>query len=160
MTIKNFAAFSKITNKAWYFMRIVCWQSCNIMPYFCRKLRKMSQNLSSAAVVIGALRVNDQINWYSECVPERISWKVDFEKNQTTKIMKTYPACKEFTVLMELFCIWLVHLRVFSFVNIAKSLMCKTCTFSPPPHPPPSYIPSTIFQLCRDGSCWVEPVLS
>ena len=25
---------------------------------FCRKLRKMSQNLSSAAVVIGALRVN------------------------------------------------------------------------------------------------------
>ena len=22
------------------------------------------------------------------------------------------------------------------------------------------YIPSTIFQLCRDGSSWVEPVLS
>ena len=32
--------------------------SCNIIPYFCRKLGKMSQNLSSAAVVIGALRVN------------------------------------------------------------------------------------------------------
>ena len=32
--------------------------SCNIIPYFCRKLVKMSQNLSSAAVVIGALRVN------------------------------------------------------------------------------------------------------
>ena len=31
--------------------------SCNIIPYFCRKLGKMSQNLSSAAVVIGALRV-------------------------------------------------------------------------------------------------------
>ena len=28
------------------------------MPYFCRKLGKMSQNLLSAAVVIGALRVN------------------------------------------------------------------------------------------------------
>ena len=27
------------------------------MPYFCGKLGKMSQNLSSAAVVIGALRV-------------------------------------------------------------------------------------------------------
>ena len=42
----------KVTNK-------VCWQTipCNIIPYFCRKLRKMSQNLSSAAVVIGALRV-------------------------------------------------------------------------------------------------------
>ena len=31
--------------------------SCNITPYFCRKLGNMSQNLSSAAVVIGALRV-------------------------------------------------------------------------------------------------------
>ena len=30
----------------------------NIVPYFCRKLGKMSQNLSSAAVVIGPLRVN------------------------------------------------------------------------------------------------------
>ena len=28
------------------------------MPYFCQKLGKMSQNLSSAAVVIGPLRVN------------------------------------------------------------------------------------------------------
>ena len=28
------------------------------VPYFCRKLGKMSQNLSSAAVVVGALRVN------------------------------------------------------------------------------------------------------
>ena len=34
--------------------------SCNIIPYFCRKFGKMSQNLSSAAVVIGAFfkRVN------------------------------------------------------------------------------------------------------
>ena len=32
--------------------------SCNIIPYFCQKWGKMSQNLSSAAVVIGALRVN------------------------------------------------------------------------------------------------------
>ena len=29
-------------------------------PYFCRELRKMSLNLSAAAVVLGALRVN----WY------------------------------------------------------------------------------------------------
>ena len=29
----------------------------NIMPYFCRDLGKMSQNLPSAAVVIDALRV-------------------------------------------------------------------------------------------------------
>ena len=41
-------------------MRIVCWQTI-LMKYhtfFFQKLRKMSQNLSSAAVVIGALRVN------------------------------------------------------------------------------------------------------
>ena len=66
MTIANFAAFSKITNKVWYFMRIVCWQrfSCNIIPYFCQKLGKMSQNLSSAAVVIGALRVRvNTVRW-------------------------------------------------------------------------------------------------
>ena len=39
-------------------MRIVCWQTI-LMKYhtlFFRKLGKMSQNLSSAAVVIGALR--------------------------------------------------------------------------------------------------------
>ena len=30
----------------------------NIVPYFCRKLGKMLQNLLSAAVVIGALRAN------------------------------------------------------------------------------------------------------
>ena len=35
------------------------WFSWNIIPYFCRKLGKMLQNLSSAAVVITALRVND-----------------------------------------------------------------------------------------------------
>ena len=41
-------------------MRIVYWQMilCNIIPYFFRKLGKMFQNLSSAAVLIGALRVN------------------------------------------------------------------------------------------------------
>ena len=31
------------------------------LPYFCRKLGKMLQNLSSAAVVIGAFRVNDTL---------------------------------------------------------------------------------------------------
>ena len=33
----------------------------NIIPYSFRKLGKMSQKLSSAAVVIGALRVNFEI---------------------------------------------------------------------------------------------------
>ena len=33
----------------------------NVMPYFCRTLGKMSQNLSSAAVVIGALRVIESL---------------------------------------------------------------------------------------------------
>ena len=32
------------------------------MPYFFPKLRKMSQNLLSAAVVIGALRVKDSLH--------------------------------------------------------------------------------------------------
>ena len=41
------------SNMARYFIRF----SYNIIPYFCRKLGKMSQNLSSAAVMIGALRV-------------------------------------------------------------------------------------------------------
>ena len=43
-------------------MRIVCWQTI-LMKYhtlFFRKLGKMSQNVSSAAVVIGALRVKWQ----------------------------------------------------------------------------------------------------
>ena len=31
--------------------------SCNIIPYFCQKFGNISKNLSSAAVVIGALRV-------------------------------------------------------------------------------------------------------
>ena len=42
-------------------MRIVCWQTI-LMKYhtfFFQKLGKNLQNLSSAAVVIGALRVNE-----------------------------------------------------------------------------------------------------
>ena len=65
MTISNCAAFSKI-KKAWYFMKILCWLKITcwqtiLMKYhtlFCRKLGKMLQNLSFAAVVIGALRFN------------------------------------------------------------------------------------------------------
>ena len=50
--------------------------------------------------------------------------KLILKKIRRQKIMKNYPACKEFTVLMELFGIkWLVHLGVFSFLNIAKSLV-------------------------------------
>ena len=47
--------FQKITNV-----------SCNIIPYSCRKLGKMSQNLSPAAVVIGALRVNTRFGCSKE----------------------------------------------------------------------------------------------
>ena len=55
--IKNVAAFSKITNKASYFIRIVCDSHEISYLIFFRKLGKMSQNLSSAAVLIGPLRV-------------------------------------------------------------------------------------------------------
>ena len=44
-------------------MRIVCWQTI-LMKYrtlFFFNLRKMSQKVLSAAVVIGALRVNDYL---------------------------------------------------------------------------------------------------
>ena len=48
--------------------RLLADDSHVISPYFCRKLGKMSQNLSSAAVVIGALRVkkNKLKNVYSK----------------------------------------------------------------------------------------------
>ena len=39
--------------------------SWNIIPYFCRKLGKMTQNLLSAAVVIGALRINSLLLFVS-----------------------------------------------------------------------------------------------
>ena len=41
-------------------MRIVCWQTILMKyhSYFCSKIKKKSQNLSSCAVMIGALRVN------------------------------------------------------------------------------------------------------
>ena len=63
-TISNFAALSKITNKAWCFMRILCWQTI-LMKYhalFLQKSGKISQNVLSAAVVILALRVNSLPN--------------------------------------------------------------------------------------------------
>ena len=56
-TALKFAIFSKITNMARYFMTIVCWQMILIKYHtFFRKLG-MLQNLLSAAVMIGALRV-------------------------------------------------------------------------------------------------------
>ena len=44
-------------------MKIVCWQTI-LMKYtlFCQKLGKVAQNLSSATVGIGALRVD--FVWY------------------------------------------------------------------------------------------------
>ena len=45
--------------------------ACEVVSYFFQKLGMMLQNLSSAAVVIGALRVNIQgINW----VALRFTW--------------------------------------------------------------------------------------
>ena len=46
-------------------MRIVCQQTILMkyhIPYFFQKLVKLSQNLSSAAVVIGALRVKKNMH--------------------------------------------------------------------------------------------------
>ena len=37
------------------------------MPYFFQKLGKMSQNLSSATVIIGAFRVNKNGDTYPAC---------------------------------------------------------------------------------------------
>ena len=48
---QNFAAFSKIKDKACYVMRIVCWQTILIKYH-------TFIFLLSAAFVIGALRVN------------------------------------------------------------------------------------------------------
>ena len=39
----------------------------NIIPYLCRKLGKMSQKLSSAAVVIGALWVKETLVVTHKC---------------------------------------------------------------------------------------------
>ena len=47
---------------AWYFMRIVCW---NIIPIF-HKFGKMSQNVLSDAVVIGALKVKYILKIYNQ----------------------------------------------------------------------------------------------
>ena len=43
----------------------------NIIPYFCRKLGKMTQNLSSAAVGIGVLRVKGALTKDAEQLPQR-----------------------------------------------------------------------------------------
>ena len=53
--------FSKITNKAWYFTILMKYHTV-FSPYFFRKLRKIPQNLSSAAVVIGALGLTTRLN--------------------------------------------------------------------------------------------------
>ena len=54
--------------------RLLADNSHVISSHFCQKLRKMSQNLSSAAVMIGALRVNsvEEPLWINHlpCKPE------------------------------------------------------------------------------------------
>ena len=49
MTISNFAAFSKITNKAWYFMRIVCCQTIH-MKYHTLLLSKIRKNVAKFVI--------------------------------------------------------------------------------------------------------------
>ena len=53
-------------------MRIVCWQMILMKNHtlFFRKLGKMSQNVSFAAVMIGALRVKKFFGW----VLSQITW--------------------------------------------------------------------------------------
>ena len=56
--------FQKITNKAWYFVRIVCWQTI-LMKYhtlFLSKIGTGVKNVSPDAVVIGALSVKKSGN--------------------------------------------------------------------------------------------------
>ena len=55
------------------------------MPYFFRKLGKMSENLSSAAVVIGALRVNQLI--YVICEGITFEPTDTFSRNKTGTIV-------------------------------------------------------------------------
>ena len=59
----------------------------NIMPYFFGKLRKMSQNLSSAAFVIGALRVIKEASTVFVCglcvaVQQTLTLVITFEGAQ------------------------------------------------------------------------------
>ena len=68
-TISNFAAFSKLKNEAWYFMRIVCQQKilmkCLAISF--SKIRNDAQNLLSAAFEIGASRDNEYCTVSSTC---------------------------------------------------------------------------------------------
>ena len=138
--ISNFAAFSKITIR-----HDISWESSagrqfswNIIPYFFRKLGKMLQNLSSAAVVIGALRVKldpDQAwqnvgpDLYPNCLsytyglPERIFWKNFWKKQQqqTTKNLKKFPACKELIGFQDTIRLWI---QISDFVTCASCIFC------------------------------------
>ena len=55
--------------------RLLADDSHVISAHFCRKLGKMSQNLSSAAVVIGPLRVKGSVPQYLEDICHKISWQ-------------------------------------------------------------------------------------
>ena len=63
-------------------MRIVCWQTILLKYHalFLSKLGKMSQNVSSAAVVIGALRVSE---WFENTIihVNDILSKYTFQRN-------------------------------------------------------------------------------
>ena len=50
------------------------------MPYFCGKFGEMTQNMSSAAVVIGAIRVNDVLIKHNEYIPEKLKFFVTAQR--------------------------------------------------------------------------------
>ena len=100
------------------------------------KLGKISQNLPSAAVVIGALRVNSQwhtlphisTNFHGPITVEPLKFSCSYERQHLT--LKLYPY--DFSMDMFVFVLFVLIL----------------------------YVTDNNFQLCWDGSSWVEPVLS
>ena len=73
-------------------MKIVCWQTIFMKyhTFFCQKLGKMSQNLSSAAVVIGALRVRQSNLGKSNCVPNNGLIKKNYFLDKAKEKMKLF----------------------------------------------------------------------
>ena len=88
-TISNFASFSKITNQAWNFMRIVCWQRI-FMKYHTLFLSKTWKDITKFDVN-SDLRVNHSfqnllgISWTSKHVSFEIKLIRKPWKNRTKK---------------------------------------------------------------------------
>ena len=92
-TISNVAAFSKMTNKAGYFTRIVCWQTI-LMKYhtlFFSKIRKDVAKFWFATVVIGALRVKSESPIYLQT--KQLSQDMSFQQCSMCHQQSLRPAC-------------------------------------------------------------------